>query len=119
MKIHVALCCRNEITADAFRDLNLAMLDGADYWKHRFGKESVFKVQTVTRMHVVDGRSTLVENAIKDAWDTPIQYEPRPRGTTPFTLISLGGDKLPGTEDDIDPVRIAEQERQAANGGVN
>ena len=42
-----------------------------------------------------------LENAIKDAWDTPIQYEPRPRGTTPFTLISLGGDKLPGTEDDI------------------
>ena len=69
MKIHVALCCRNEITADAFRDLNLAMLDGADYWKHRFGKESVFKVQTVTRMHVVDGRSTLVENAIKDEAD--------------------------------------------------
>lgn len=42
-----------------------------------------------------------LQNAIKDAWDSPLAYEPRPRGTTPFTLISLGGDKLPGTEDDI------------------
>ena len=68
-KIHVALCCRNEITADAFRALMMSAVDGADYWKHRFGKESVFDIKVATRMHVVDGRATLVEAAIKDEAD--------------------------------------------------
>lgn len=42
-----------------------------------------------------------LENAIKDAWDSPLAYEARARGTTPFTLVSPGGDKQIGTEDDI------------------
>jgi general secretion pathway protein G len=42
-----------------------------------------------------------LENAIKDAWDSPLAYEPRPRGSTPFTLVSPGPDKQTGTEDDI------------------
>lgn len=39
--------------------------------------------------------------ALKDAWDTPFVYEPRPTGTEPFTLRSAGEDKTPNTEDDI------------------
>jgi general secretion pathway protein G len=42
-----------------------------------------------------------LERAIKDAWDNPITYEPRPRGNEKFTLISPGEDKQIGTEDDI------------------
>ena len=37
----------------------------------------------------------------KDAWDSVIVYEPRPRGAEKFTLISPGEDKQVGTEDDI------------------
>lgn len=39
--------------------------------------------------------------ALKDAWDSPFVYEPRPHGTEQFTLVSTGEDKQVGTEDDI------------------
>lgn len=37
----------------------------------------------------------------KDAWDSAFVYEPRGRGEEKFTLLSIGEDKTPGTEDDI------------------
>lgn len=54
---------------------------------------------------------------ITDAWQHPFNYVvPGPAGRD-YILTSSGEDGTPGTEDDLDPVRIAEQERQAANGG--
>jgi general secretion pathway protein G len=45
---------------------------------------------------------------LKDAWDSAFVYEPRPSGTSPFTLISMGEDKAIGSEDDI-PYGVAPQ----------
>lgn len=54
-----------------------------------------------------------------DAWQRPLNYVvPGPAGRE-YILTSSGPDGTPGTEDDIDPVREAELQRQAANGGVN
>lgn len=39
--------------------------------------------------------------SLKDAWDSPFEYQPRPSGNEKFTLFSSGGDKTPSTEDDI------------------
>lgn len=39
--------------------------------------------------------------AIKDAWESAFTYDARPRGASPFTLLSAGEDKQVGTEDDI------------------
>lgn len=68
-KIHVCICCRNEVDAMSFRAIIEAVVDGADYWKHRFGKESSFHLKTVERMHVVDARCTLTDQAINDGAD--------------------------------------------------
>lgn len=38
---------------------------------------------------------------LRDAWDSPFVYEPRPHGTEQFTLMSSGEDKQTSTEDDI------------------
>lgn len=68
-KIHVCICCRNEVNADSFGTIAAALLDGADYWKHRFGKESTFRLKTIARMHVVDARSNLLDSAVNDEAD--------------------------------------------------
>lgn len=39
---------------------------------------------------------------LKDGWDSDFYYSPAARGERPFSLGSLGEDKQPGTEDDID-----------------
>lgn len=39
--------------------------------------------------------------SLRDAWDSPFVYEPRPHGTEQFTLLSTGEDKQVGTEDDV------------------
>lgn len=44
----------------------------------------------------------LVSSGISDAWERPFYFAPNPAGQTPrFTLISMGEDGVPQTEDDI------------------
>lgn len=39
---------------------------------------------------------------LRDGWDSEFYYSPQPRGERAYSLGSLGEDKQPGTEDDID-----------------
>mgnify|MGYP000900434434 CR=1 FL=1 len=75
MKLHILYCCRNEIQVDAFRGLMMASVDAADYWKSRFGKESTVEIKVAARMHVVDGRAKLTEDAINEGADYVMWFD--------------------------------------------
>lgn len=68
-KIHVCIPCRGEVNADSFAAIMDAVTDGADYWKHRFGKESHFEIKVIARAHVVDARVNLTKQAVEAGVD--------------------------------------------------
>lgn len=69
MKIHVCVCCRGEVSAESFGRIIAAMTNGSDYWKFRFGKDATFFFQVVARVHVVDARTKLLQDAVKAGAD--------------------------------------------------
>jgi general secretion pathway protein G len=93
------------------------LIGGANNAKVSATKASMQNIKTAMQQYQVQNNSyppaiaTLIPSSLQtgadlDGWDQPFYYQPTGKPNAPveqgFTLVSIGADRQPGTEDDMD-----------------